>query len=153
MGVKLSIHIYIFNGQVQRSRCNKLDTYVFYLSIRCREIGTAVGCIRIGTGNRRSIPVFSAMRSDNYNRLSLLSTGLVGMWHFRSTPSSLIKYFRNGVSFVLSDIVEQQVGYILFILVLPSEMYSKGSSPTLMENPPIPQKASSPSFWTLCHTQ
>ena len=30
IGVKLSIDIYIFDGHVQRNRCNKRDTYVFY---------------------------------------------------------------------------------------------------------------------------
>ena len=143
----------------------------------------AVGCIWIGTRNRRSIhissalrsdkynelsllstglvgiwnfwsiPIFSAMRSDNYNRLSLLSTGLVGTWHFRSIPVSLmIKYFRNRVYFVLSNTVERQVGYILFVFVLPSEMYGAGSSPTWIECPPIPQKTVSP-FLTLYHKQ
>ena len=95
MGGKLQIDIYIFDGQVQRNRCHKLDTYVYHQQIRCREIGTAVGCIRIGTENCRSTLIFSAMRSDKYNGLSLLSTGLVGISHFRSILISLIKYFSN----------------------------------------------------------
>ena len=52
----------------------------------------------------------------------------------------------NRVSCVLSNIVEQQIRYILFVLVLPSEMYSAGSSPTRIEYPAIPNKAASPSF-------
>ena len=60
----------------------------------------------------------------------------------------LDQYFNNRVCVVLSNIVEQQVGYML-VLVLPSEMYSTGSSRTWIEYPPIPQKAASPSFWTL----
>ena len=41
----------------------------------------------------------------------------------------LDQYFNNRVCVVLSNIVEQQVGYML-VLVLPSEMYSTGSSRT-----------------------
>ena len=65
----------------------------------------------------------------------------------------LDEYSNNRVCFVVSNIVEQQVGYILLVLVLPYEISSTGSSPTWIEYPPIPQKASALSFWTLCHNQ
>ena len=89
-----------------------------------------MGSIRIRTGNGRSILFFPAMRPDKYNRLSLLSSGLVGVRHFRSILIFLMKYFSNNrASLVLRNTIEQ-VGYILFVLVPPTEMYSTGSRPT-----------------------